>query len=207
MTSVYAFPQIHRHASNEKSPFLRTETFPALHAPLTLSSWPQPTEKSSSLSPHYSYDASAQLRSPFVCPPLPLPTLPSQPPRVLFAEDNEAVRSLTTRYLQHHGFEVFACADGLEAHRWFVEHGRCDLLLTDIQMPKLDGLRLARLVRETHPALPVLFVSGFSTEPIKLDDFLSGPTIFLPKPYPLPQLVETLRRLQTLSSETARARA
>ncbi|MCK6508692.1 response regulator, partial [Myxococcota bacterium] len=116
--------------------------------------------------------------------------------------DDDALRLLTARYLEHHGIDVCACTNGLEAYRCFVDHGRFDLLLTDILMPEMDGLDLTRSVRQVRPALPVLFVSGFTPQPLRLEDFLSGPTIFLPKPYPLPQLLENLHRLWSLSLPT-----
>ncbi|MCB9638463.1 MAG: response regulator [Myxococcales bacterium] len=125
-----------------------------------------------------------------------------QPFHVLLAEDDETVRLLTGRYLELHGIKVTAGSNGLEAYQRFLstpEH--FDVLLTDLQMPELSGQQLAHLVRQQRPELPILFVSGFSAEPIQLEDYLSGPTTFLPKPYALAHLLNALRNLVHLSAQ------
>ncbi len=161
--------------------------------------WPYSTEEILPHSSHVPPSLMRTERSLASSGSLPLPPLRASSPHVLFAEDDDTLRSLTARYLEHHGIHVCTCANGLEAYRCFVDHGRFDLLLTDILMPEMDGLDLTRLLRQIRPTLPVLFVSGFTPQPLRFEDFLSGPTIFLPKPYPLSQLLDTLFRLWSLS--------
>lgn len=87
-------------------------------------------------------------------------------PTVLLVEDDTVVRSLLRRVLAEHGYSVLAACQGVEALRTAGAHrGNLDLLVTDIVMPTLGGVELARTLRERRPDLPVLFLSGYATEP------------------------------------------
>ncbi len=85
--------------------------------------------------------------------------------RILLAEDDEAVRSATTRMLQRAGFEVMAGSDGptvLRLHEASPEP--FDLLLTDVAMPGMRGPELASRVTARDPAIAVLFMSGYADD-------------------------------------------
>ena len=80
---------------------------------------------------------------------------------VLVAEDNASVRSFMMAILKEHGYKTLEAASGEEALRLAERHrGAIDLLLTDIQMPRMSGLELAAQLRGKHSAMRVLFVSG-----------------------------------------------
>ncbi len=86
-------------------------------------------------------------------------------PRILIAEDDEPVRALVARALSEHGHEVVTAADGGEALDTLTrEHGRFDLLLTDIQMPVMDGIALALATARDHPAMPILLMTGYADQ-------------------------------------------
>ena len=75
-------------------------------------------------------------------------------PRILLAEDEDALRSLIARALTQDGHEVVAAADGAEAlDRLTAAAGAFDLLLTDIKMPTMSGLDLAHIAHERDPAI------------------------------------------------------
>ncbi len=78
---------------------------------------------------------------------------------VLVVDDDEDVRDYFAAVLQASGFDVVPVGDGEAALR-VVEKKPVDLVLTDIRMPRLDGIELARRVAEARPALCVLFVSS-----------------------------------------------
>jgi CheY-like chemotaxis protein len=80
---------------------------------------------------------------------------------ILLVEDDEDVRAYFAAALEGGGFRVVAAADGEAALRLIAETGPIDLMLTDIRMPKLDGLELARRVAAARPGLRVLFISGY----------------------------------------------
>jgi CheY-like chemotaxis protein len=84
-------------------------------------------------------------------------------PRILVAEDDDAVREFVARALALQGHDVTAVIDGgraLEA----LQANRYDLLLTDIVMPGLDGIALALKVTKSYPDLPVLLMTGYAAE-------------------------------------------
>ena len=84
-------------------------------------------------------------------------------PRILIAEDDDAVREFVARALALQGHEVTAVIDGgaaLEA----LAAGPYDLLLTDIVMPGLDGIALALKVAKERPSMPVLLMTGYAAE-------------------------------------------
>ena len=85
--------------------------------------------------------------------------------RVLIAEDEASVRALVARALVADGYEVMEAADGAEALETLNnEHGRFDLLLTDIKMPVMDGIALSLAVARDYPALPILMMTGYADQ-------------------------------------------
>ena len=81
-------------------------------------------------------------------------------PRILLAEDDDSLRGFLSRALERAGYEVTSCADGEEAAA--VLDQDWDLLLTDIVMPGMDGIEVARLAAARHPGLRIMFITGFA---------------------------------------------
>lgn len=84
-------------------------------------------------------------------------------PRILIAEDDDAVREFVARALTLQGHEVRAVADGGQALEALAA-APYDLLLTDIVMPGMDGIALALKVAKDYPAIPVLLMTGYAAE-------------------------------------------
>lgn len=84
-------------------------------------------------------------------------------PRILIAEDDDAVREFVARALALQGHEVTAVTDGGKALEALAA-SPYDLLLTDIVMPGMDGIALALKVAKNHPTLPVLLMTGYAAE-------------------------------------------
>jgi two-component system cell cycle sensor histidine kinase/response regulator CckA len=82
--------------------------------------------------------------------------------RILFVDDEPAVRRIAHTALARAGHEPLLAASGLEALELLAAGQRVDLLVTDLSMPGMGGIELAERVRELHPELAVLYVSGFS---------------------------------------------
>lgn len=115
------------------------------------------------------------------------PPGPGRPMAVLLAEDDPAVRNLTATSLTGAGHRVTAAESG-EAALLLFQPDSFDLLVTDVRMPGMSGVELATRVREREPALPVVFVSGFSdaVQPSELP----GP--FLQKPFSTSRLLAVM---------------
>jgi two-component system, cell cycle sensor histidine kinase and response regulator CckA len=113
---------------------------------------------------------------------------------VLLVEDEEQVRGVFKSILARNGYRVLEARDG--AHALLVSEGHqgaIDLLLTDIKMPRMNGLDLARLLSATRPAMHVLYVSGYP-ESSKLDNVGRRGPAFLPKPITPDSLLRRIRR-------------
>jgi two-component system cell cycle sensor histidine kinase/response regulator CckA len=105
---------------------------------------------------------------------LPVDTPPSQRSMLpvqagnetlLFAEDDDLVRHLAVTELSTRGYRLIVASNGEEALKAAAEHaGEIHLLITDVIMPKMGGLELAREFKKTRPHAPVLFISGYTHE-------------------------------------------
>ena len=86
-------------------------------------------------------------------------------PRVLIADDEDSMRMLVARAIAMDGHEIVTAQDGAEALEILTrEDGGFDLLLTDIQMPVMDGIALALSAARDFPNLTVLLMTGFADQ-------------------------------------------
>lgn len=111
--------------------------------------------------------------------------------RILVAEDDSAVRELVTRIIASRGHDVTAVVDGayaLEA----VGSGEYDLLVTDIVMPRLDGIALALALAKSHPDLPILMMTGYAMERQRAHDLEELVHRVLSKPFTIDQFLAAL---------------
>ena len=86
-------------------------------------------------------------------------------PRVLIADDEASMRALVARAIAMDGHETVTAQDGAEALEILTrEGGAFDLLLTDIQMPIMDGIALALSAARDFPGLTILLMTGFADQ-------------------------------------------
>ena len=115
--------------------------------------------------------------------------------RILFVEDEDAVRSIAARLLRARGYEVIEACDGEEALLLAEEHaGTIDLLISDVIMPGIDGPTLLKKARPYLGTAPVMFISGYAEA--EFSDLLEGETgvTFLPKPLDIKALAERVKQ-------------
>jgi CheY-like chemotaxis protein len=112
---------------------------------------------------------------------------------ILVAEDDEVVRTLTAHLLTAHGYQVVTAGDGAEAIAVFAPRAaEVRLLLTDLQMPMLDGAALAAALRRLNPGLPIVAMSGGASQGSALHaEFTPA---FLAKPFQAETLLSIVRR-------------
>ncbi|SDS13228.1 response regulator [Erythrobacter sp. HL-111] len=92
--------------------------------------------------------------------------------RILLVEDEDMVRAVAERALARAGYDVTACPggeEGLEALGAQGEAEPFDLVVSDVVMPGMDGPAMVRAIREKHPDMPVLFMSGYAEEQLRKD--------------------------------------
>jgi len=112
--------------------------------------------------------------------------------RVLLVEDDDNERFTLTRVLERAGYEVEALPRGAEALSALAAT-RCDVMITDLMMPGVDGLSLARRVHERHPELPIVLMSAFPMCRSQLDRLDIATAHFLAKPLDLDRLLAVLQ--------------
>jgi two-component system cell cycle sensor histidine kinase/response regulator CckA len=121
--------------------------------------------------------------------------VPAEGRRILVVDDEAGVRSVARRCLRRGGYEVIEARDGLEALDVFEEHENIDLVLLDLTMPRLDGMKTLSRLRARQPDLRVVLSSGFSehevTEQLGL---LQQQALFLPKPWTWEELLGVVGR-------------
>ena len=93
--------------------------------------------------------------------------------KIILAEDDESMRSYLVRALERAGHEVRSFAEGASAFEE-IKGTNFDLLLTDIVMPEMDGIELARRAAELDPSLKIMFITGFAAvlngrQPVELN--------------------------------------
>ncbi|MGH7447768.1 MAG: ATP-binding protein, partial [Longimicrobiales bacterium] len=114
---------------------------------------------------------------------------------VLVAEDDVGVRALVVATLQRYGYRVMAAVDGLQALDLFRTYGHLiDIIVTDVNMPELKGPEFVGALVDDGAAVPVLYISGFTAETLRLRD--SAPRHgFLAKPFAPVELAREVRRM------------
>jgi chemotaxis protein histidine kinase CheA/ActR/RegA family two-component response regulator len=120
----------------------------------------------------------------------------STAPRALVVDDSLSARRALAEFVRDLGFEVQTAGDGLEAVA-LLEHAVPDLLLVDLEMPRMNGLELTAHVR-SHSAtmhLPVLMVTSRSTEKHRSSALQAGVNVYLVKPFAEDELARHIQRL------------
>ncbi len=125
----------------------------------------------------------------------PLPAAAPGVPTVLIVEDDAAIRELMTMVLRDQGYRLLIAQDGEEGLELGVSQDHpIDLLITDVVMPRRDGMQLADALRKQWPELAVLFVSGYAENTIEHTP-QGANSIFLSKPFGPHQLLGPVREL------------
>ena len=115
---------------------------------------------------------------------------------ILLVEDEEAVRSLTSRILKKQGYRVMAAQHGREAMEMAArEEGRIDLVLTDVVMPGMNGRGLVERLTGIRPRIKSLYMSGYTDDDIIRRGFIEPSKSFLQKPFTSEALLQTVRKV------------
>lgn len=106
---------------------------------------------------------------------------------ILLVEDEDMVRAVAQRALSRAGYNVTACSDGEEGLAEITNGSTFDLIVSDVVMPGMDGPAMARGIRDIHPDVPVLFMSGYAEEQLRKDIDIPN-MYFMPKPFSVQQI-------------------
>jgi two-component system cell cycle response regulator CpdR len=115
-------------------------------------------------------------------------------PKILLAEDDNDMRRFLVKALQNAGYSVASFDNGMSAYNRLREEP-FELLLTDIVMPEMDGIELARRATELDPEIKVMFITGFAAVALNPDNSAPKDARILSKPFHLRDLVNEVERL------------
>src|ERR1043165_1591235 len=108
--------------------------------------------------------------------------------RILLVEDDPSLGSLLEEYLNAKGFETKLADDGNKGYDVFCKN-TFDLLLLDVMMPNKDGLTLAKEIRQTDKAVPIIFLTAKSMKEDTIEGFNAGGDDYITKPFSMEELL------------------
>lgn len=114
--------------------------------------------------------------------------------RIILAEDDESMRRFLVKALEKAGYSVVAFGNGADAYQRIREEP-FSLLLTDIVMPEMDGIELARRASELDPDLKIMFITGFAAVALNSEEQAARDAKVLSKPFHLRDLVQEVERM------------
>ena len=124
------------------------------------------------------------------------------PPAILVVDDETGVRQLACRILEDHGYPTLQAADGSEALELLARAAdSVVMILTDIRMPTVSGLELEQKVRARWPSIPVLLMSGETTQEWITQVVRDRALHMLRKPFTTEILLEAVREILEHRSE------
>jgi diguanylate cyclase (GGDEF)-like protein len=122
---------------------------------------------------------------------------------ILIVEDNPIVLEVMKGYIGSFGYSYATATDGVEAVECLKKNNH-DIVITDINMPKMDGMELLRFTRDNYPKIGVIVVTGLSEEYSYVDVIKAGAIDYMTKPFEGDELLAKLHRVvreQTLVRE------
>ena len=114
--------------------------------------------------------------------------------RILLADDDAASRDLVRKALAADGHVVQIAESGLQADEYFTASAEAfDLLVTDINMPGMNGHELALIARARYPAIHIIMMSGLIEQLDRAKTMSDRPVLTIPKPFTLEQMRQLVR--------------
>ena len=114
--------------------------------------------------------------------------------KIILAEDDNDMRRFLVKALQNAGYDVISFDNGLSAYQRLREEP-FELLLTDIVMPEMDGIELARRASELDPDIKIMFITGFAAVALNPDTAAPKAAKVLSKPVHLRELVSEVGKM------------
>jgi len=153
-------------------------------------------------------DIDAWLDGQRAAPPVPQPVHPISGAsstrgcyRVLVVDDESRIREMLSKTLALAEYEVDTAPNAVAALDMLrVSQANYDLLIADLKMPGMDGLSLIRQVKQLCSGLPVIIITGFSTESCAIEAVNLGVSAYLTKPFRVPQVLAAAAKAMGVSA-------
>lgn len=114
---------------------------------------------------------------------------------VLAVDDSETMRQMVKMTLQAGNYQVVLANDGEEGLSKFLSTSGVDLIITDINMPKMDGLGLIREIRSRNSTIPILALTTESEDDMRKQGAEAGANGWLVKPFKPAQFIDIVRQI------------
>jgi DNA-binding response OmpR family regulator len=112
--------------------------------------------------------------------------------KLLLVEDDVRIAELIQRGLEEQRFSVDIAFDGLSGKKLALQN-EYDVLITDVVLPKMDGLDLCKIMRQNKPNLPIIMLTALGTTDDKVEGFDAGADDYLVKPFEMRELIVRIR--------------
>jgi DNA-binding NtrC family response regulator len=129
--------------------------------------------------------------------------------RILIIDDEEVLREVLETLLQREGFDTLTAATGEEGVT-LLDTEEADLVVLDMMLPGMNGIETMRMIRESHPTLPIIIITAYSSIDGAIQAMKEGAYHYIPKPFKNEEVVLTVRKAleqRHLSRENERLRA
>lgn len=123
--------------------------------------------------------------------PLSAPDSAARPARVLVVDDQEFLREVLAEFLEVAGYEVRVAEDG-QAAMTELKETTFDVVVTDLEMPKIDGLSLVKEINRTNPGAITIVMTGYGTVETALEAMKHGASEYIEKPFTVEQVVASV---------------
>lgn len=120
--------------------------------------------------------------------------IPARPDHILVVDDESTVLGMVVAMLERSGYDVSAAADAEHALLHLQDDPGCDLVLSDVMMPGVDGLSLLDIICSNHPGVPVVMLTGVQDIRVATSAFRRGAIDYLLKPFDRTQLLSVVAR-------------
>ena len=121
--------------------------------------------------------------------------------KALVIDDEQIVLDSVSTLLRDEGFDVDVSLSGREGLDWAIER-KYDVILTDIRMPDIGGMRVLRDVKRIHQSLPVIMITGYASVDSAVQAMKLGAADYIEKPFEPEQLIDSVNRALGVPPET-----
>jgi len=118
--------------------------------------------------------------------------------RILVVDDEDKMRHLLSIMLERRGYHVDQAGDGVDALKT-LETVHCDMVITDVKMPRMDGETLLKRIMKMNEPCPVVFITAFATVESAVDIMRAGAVDYITKPFEEERILLTVERTLNLS--------
>ena len=119
-------------------------------------------------------------------------------PPILLVDDSRAAQHFASRLIQGGTSRTVVCANNGIQGLALLEEIRPALVVTDLQMPEMDGIELVKAIREAHPRIPVILMTAYGSETAAMQALMAGAVNYVPKKHLITDLVATIQPLLTM---------